>query len=177
MGSRNSRIFFFLMIRRPPRSTLFPYTTLFRSVERLHRVLIEGRRENNLGERNLAVEQLLEDAETVQARHLDVEKHQVRIVFADQADRFQAVLALCDHIHVVQVLQQIGELIACQLFVVDDDRGEWHGVPSRTSERGICGSYRHIINSEYSYGSCPAASRASFRCLSSAIPRGAWLDS
>src|SRR2546427_6167284 len=26
-----SRFFFFLMIRRPPRSTLFPYTTLFRS--------------------------------------------------------------------------------------------------------------------------------------------------
>src|SRR5437016_11533395 len=25
--------FFFLMIRRPPRSTLFPYTTLFRSQE------------------------------------------------------------------------------------------------------------------------------------------------
>src|SRR5436190_18113691 len=28
-------IFFFLMIRRPPRSTLFPYTTLFRSVCRI----------------------------------------------------------------------------------------------------------------------------------------------
>src|SRR3712207_8670336 len=26
-----SRFFMFLMIRRPPRSTLFPYTTLFRS--------------------------------------------------------------------------------------------------------------------------------------------------
>src|SRR5256885_10921609 len=26
-------MFFFLMIRRPPRSTLFPYTTLFRSDE------------------------------------------------------------------------------------------------------------------------------------------------
>src|SRR2546426_3047268 len=26
-----SALFFFLMIRRPPRSTLFPYTTLFRS--------------------------------------------------------------------------------------------------------------------------------------------------
>src|SRR3712207_9529633 len=26
-------VFFFLMIRRPPRSTLFPYTTLFRSME------------------------------------------------------------------------------------------------------------------------------------------------
>src|SRR5256885_11630442 len=32
--SQNSLVqcFFFLMIRRPPRSTLFPYTTLFRSV-------------------------------------------------------------------------------------------------------------------------------------------------
>src|SRR3712207_6918545 len=27
-------MFFFLMIRRPPRSTLFPYTTLFRSARR-----------------------------------------------------------------------------------------------------------------------------------------------
>src|SRR2546427_3068732 len=27
-----SLFFFFLMIRRPPRSTLFPYTTLFRSL-------------------------------------------------------------------------------------------------------------------------------------------------
>src|SRR5260370_7276565 len=31
--------FFFLMIRRPPRSTLFPYTTLFRS---LFRKLLRG---------------------------------------------------------------------------------------------------------------------------------------
>src|SRR5687768_17795518 len=29
-----SFLFFFLMIRRPPRSTLFPYTTLFRSFSR-----------------------------------------------------------------------------------------------------------------------------------------------
>src|SRR6266508_3850235 len=26
-------VFFFLMIRRPPRSTLFPYTTLFRALD------------------------------------------------------------------------------------------------------------------------------------------------
>src|SRR6266540_5952663 len=30
-NSVNLYFFFFLMIRRPPRSTLFPYTTLFRS--------------------------------------------------------------------------------------------------------------------------------------------------
>src|SRR6266487_175591 len=31
-----SHYIFFLMIRRPPRSTLFPYTTLFRSAKRNH---------------------------------------------------------------------------------------------------------------------------------------------
>src|SRR2546430_6239133 len=43
-------VFFFLMIRRPPRSTLFPYTTLFRSIRvfggvlrgPVHRHLVEG---------------------------------------------------------------------------------------------------------------------------------------
>src|SRR5690348_18356548 len=37
-------LFFFLMIRRPPRSTLFPYTTLFRSrFVRLCRSIRSGR--------------------------------------------------------------------------------------------------------------------------------------
>src|ERR1017187_10581729 len=34
------RVFFFLMIRRPPRSTLFPYTTLFRSFSEFARSLM-----------------------------------------------------------------------------------------------------------------------------------------
>src|SRR2546429_5870974 len=38
--TRGSLLFFFLMIRRPPRSTLFPYTTLFRS----HRSGMQERR-------------------------------------------------------------------------------------------------------------------------------------
>src|ERR1039457_2199457 len=40
-------LFFFLMIRRPPRSTLFPYTTLFRSVSQggpISRPIYEARR-------------------------------------------------------------------------------------------------------------------------------------
>src|SRR3712207_9256546 len=50
--------FFFLMIRRPPRSTLFPYTTLFRSVprdrvlerdlDRARRAIEEGRVDDGL---------------------------------------------------------------------------------------------------------------------------------
>src|SRR3989449_1718929 len=35
-------LFFFLMIRRPPRSTLFPYTTLFRSLQKLANSIIEN---------------------------------------------------------------------------------------------------------------------------------------
>src|SRR6266478_2482613 len=46
--------FFFLMIRRPPRSTLFPYTTLFRSKRTTtNRVQTSWRKivENNFGRR------------------------------------------------------------------------------------------------------------------------------
>src|SRR3712207_8414536 len=35
-------LFFFLMIRRPPRSTLFPYTTLFRSILRAVNILTQS---------------------------------------------------------------------------------------------------------------------------------------
>src|SRR5256885_7935189 len=45
--------FFFLMIRRPPRSTLFPYTTLFRSHDHRHDAPFgwERRREGDHAER------------------------------------------------------------------------------------------------------------------------------
>src|SRR5258708_13805480 len=46
-------VFFFLMIRRPPRSTLFPYTTLFRSLQFRHwyRTVRRRRQSPNLAER------------------------------------------------------------------------------------------------------------------------------
>src|SRR3712207_7168337 len=45
-------MFFFLMIRRPPRSTLFPYTTLFRSLYRV------------------SVVETVNDVETARRRHM-----------------------------------------------------------------------------------------------------------
>src|SRR2546429_4856266 len=39
--------FFFLMIRRPPRSTLFPYTTLFRSLPMPRCVCLRDRGQQN----------------------------------------------------------------------------------------------------------------------------------
>src|SRR3712207_9462837 len=37
MNKLSVDLVFFLMIRRPPRSTLFPYTTLFRSIQAVER--------------------------------------------------------------------------------------------------------------------------------------------
>src|SRR2546426_11841567 len=56
--------FFFLMIRRPPRSTLFPYTTLFRSCE------IGGRRAGSRHHRG-AGPRLEEQIQDGQSRGLD----------------------------------------------------------------------------------------------------------
>src|SRR3712207_9030848 len=50
--------FFFLMIRRPPRSTLFPYTTLFRSISAL-----EGQAANWSASAFIDAQQKLGDAQ------------------------------------------------------------------------------------------------------------------
>src|SRR5688572_32536767 len=66
-----SLFFFFLMIRRPPRSTLFPYTTLFRS----HRIAVVVRedvdaRDAQVGEQAFEQVGLVEDRVGV-VRRLD----------------------------------------------------------------------------------------------------------
>src|SRR5258706_7047717 len=73
MTASTSFFVFFLMIRRPPRSTLFPYTTLFRSV-------VDGERE------------LLAVHVGDQVRHADL-RLQVRIrQVAPETDRVPAVV-------------------------------------------------------------------------------------
>src|SRR2546430_16070418 len=52
-------MFFFLMIRRPPRSTLFPYTTLFRSA--LLNTSVDGREAKASAFRSLRCKEGLED--------------------------------------------------------------------------------------------------------------------
>src|SRR3712207_7661165 len=68
------------MIRRPPRSTLFPYTTLFRSVaaERQHRERVEAQRAD-----------LAEGRRGLLGAHRRAEEHAVLPVerLADERDR------------------------------------------------------------------------------------------
>src|SRR5260221_690756 len=69
MGRRRSHLFFFfLMIRRPPRSTLFPYTTLFRS---------DSECPSRLGEEH-ALEPLLVERR-VHSRRLSLDRESTRL--------------------------------------------------------------------------------------------------
>ena len=83
--------------------------------------MIVGRGEYDLRHAQFALDQLLDHAEAVQARHLHVEKHQVGIVFLDQCDRFEAVLTQSDHVYLGKALQQVKEFLARGAFVVHDD--------------------------------------------------------
>src|SRR3712207_7545271 len=59
-------IFFFLMIRRPPRSTLFPYTTLFRSAIRACRATARAPRPSRIPR---------DDEKTAESRAARSEEH------------------------------------------------------------------------------------------------------
>ena len=96
--------------------------------ERFHRVLIKGGGKHNLGQDDFFVEQLLDNAKAVEARHLYIEKDQVGIVFADQTDAFDPVLALGHDVHVADIFQQEGKFVTGKLFIVHDDCGQRHSI-------------------------------------------------
>src|SRR2546427_3559410 len=93
--SRRTTIFFFLMIRRPPRSTLFPYTTLFRSVGFSSRQVRHDaglvstgwcaarRRTKNLGLGQQGATMRLDFSRTVTTRDL-TERHHIEEQFHDE---------------------------------------------------------------------------------------------
>src|SRR3712207_9105581 len=58
-------VFFFLMIRRPPRSTLFPYTTLFRSAAEAFARGAVGQRDLDVQDVRVADEPVVEVGEAV----------------------------------------------------------------------------------------------------------------
>src|SRR3712207_8948909 len=79
MDAESAMSFFFLMIRRPPRSTLFPYTTLFRSigqgVERDRGEAEEDELQGNLAGRG--IDELRHEGEE-EGRRLRVQRFQDR---------------------------------------------------------------------------------------------------
>ena len=67
--------------------------------------MIESGGEYDFRKRYFPVEQLLDDPESVEARHLDVKKYQIGVMLANEVNRFDAILSLGDDVDVADILQ------------------------------------------------------------------------
>jgi len=90
--------------------------------------VVEGGGEDYVGDFEFAFDEFFEDAEAVEAGHLDVEEDQVGVVFFDEVDGFEAVFALADEGDFGEGFEKEGEFFAGGFFVVDDDGADGHGV-------------------------------------------------
>src|SRR5256885_7168767 len=75
------------MIRRPPRSTLFPYTTLFRSLGRAAVARVEVRRRIGGGNQHALVHAGGNEARRRVERHQEARALRADVEAADAADR------------------------------------------------------------------------------------------
>ena len=89
--------------------------------------MVEGSGEDDVGDFEFALDELLEDAEAVEAGHLDVEEDEVGTVFFDEIDGVETVFAVGEEIDFGKGFQEKGEFVAGGLFVVDDDGVDGHG--------------------------------------------------
>ena len=74
----------------------------------------------------LFVDELLNHAKAVQPRHLHIEEDKLRIVLANKVNRLDAVAALSHHFYIADALQQVTQLFARELLVVDNDSRNRH---------------------------------------------------
>ncbi len=88
-------------------------------VEGVDRVAVEGGHEYD--HRHAGLRDAAQHLESVDARHLDVEEHEVRRVRGDRVDRLAPVRALRDDLEVVESAQAELEPAPRERLVVDDD--------------------------------------------------------
>jgi hypothetical protein len=79
-----------------------------------------------MGNFELALNELLEDPEAVEAGHLDIEEYEVGTVFLDKVDGVEAVFALGENVDVGKAFEEESEFLASGFFVVHDDGVDRH---------------------------------------------------
>ena len=97
-------------------------------------VLVISGGEDDLGERmgfaggaGLAeAEEALDGGEAIEAGHLDVEEDEIGVVLLNELDGLNAVAALGEDIDAADLVEEVAELFASELFVVDDEGGDGH---------------------------------------------------
>lgn len=103
-------------------------------IEGADRILVVCGGENKLGQLPalivfqfaMAIDDALNDGKAIQARHLYVKEDDVGMVLLDEFDSFDSICALSDDVDVRRGLEQVGEFVAGELFVVDDEGGYGH---------------------------------------------------
>jgi len=88
--------------------------------------VIEGGGEDDVRDFEFALDKFLEDAEAVEAGHLDVKEDEIGIVFLDEVNGVEAIFALSEEIDFREGFKEEGEFVAGGLFVVDDDGVDGH---------------------------------------------------
>src|SRR2546422_5151827 len=122
------------MIRRPPRSTLFPYTTLFRS-ESAYRVLLE--RGDKHDRRWTLFVRGRGHGEAVEVGHLDIQEDQIRRAAPEQLHGVAAARAFVDARDAADLLQHAAQAAPRRRFVVNDDRAHDRGRGCRSWPRPL----------------------------------------
>ena len=76
-------------------------------------------------------------------------------MFANKVHGLQAVLTLSHDVHVIYALEQVRQLVARELFIIDNNRRERHSTPAnrffnkvyRVQGKGVAlGGIRHNIS-------------------------------
>ena len=88
-------------------------------------MLIVGGHEDDV-RRRAAVEQPPRHLESGQPGHLHVEEDEVGLQPLDRVERLDAVAGLADHLDAPDLPEQVSQLVAGQLLVVDEHRAQVH---------------------------------------------------
>lgn len=96
-------------------------------IESLDGIVVKGSGEDDVRYLEFAFDELFEDAETIEAGHLNVEEDQVWSVFLDEIDSFDTVFPLGEEIDFRKGFEEEGEFLSSRFFVVDDDGVDRHG--------------------------------------------------
>src|SRR5256885_10782626 len=138
--------FFFLMIRRPPRSTLFPYTTLFRSPQALNGLeAVPARRHAHIDERHrvrlILLERLLHALHTLLTLQGRVDPESRARRGCDRLAQQQALGRQQLGTGAAVAAQDLQEVLADRAVVIHHEHAPWggQGVASHVNSREVRG--------------------------------------
>src|SRR5258706_16085265 len=79
---------------------------------------VVGRHKNHSG--HMAVLEMTQDAEAIELGHLNIQEHQVRLLFSNRFNGSQAIIAFADELDIRLLLKQGTDALASERFIIND---------------------------------------------------------